>query len=323
VYLPNRGEDWEYEAVVAGREYVLCNRLLKCQFLVENEDVSPYSYTICHHKHLEGFKKSERKLVYKEPLRTVISTTHRIVTDNPRTVFEENYLEWSGQLLAAGNALIDGARLTGTSEVDYNLNTYSRPLFWVACMTAEVAEGRSLVCYQVMGGTHDAVMAPLTQTDDRRWKSMLAIASDPSMVDEADLALASARTFARYKYLDLAVVQLCVSVESALARSVKTYLSKKGVKGDALKSRFKDVASLFHLLNTHVYLLLDMQNDADLRSAVSALEWARDRRNKVVHGTAEARARIDESRLKEAVSGAATLLVKLRSAGYIPVTNYA
>ncbi len=305
VFIPNRQGQWEFELEAGNRTMLVANRMVRCRYRPKGRQVDAYTYTLAHHLHLAHMKtEADANVLFVEPMRTLVSMAFSIEQGNGTEEFERNFWGWSERLLQAANSVLDAIRVYAKLEQDLHLNANSRPLFFVAAWASGAQSSDAIQVRQLVGNVYDTVLLPASDFAD--WPHVDQILAGQNQPRTHDVALARAKTFRRFGYLDLAVVQTCLAAESLLGNALEKLLKARGVSDDVLKSRIRDVSSLSLLLQLQANLLLDVSTDTKAVAALKALDWARECRNKVVHRGGDPRS-IDKERLRDAIEAVAYL----------------
>lgn len=288
---------------VNGSVILVANRMVRCRFRPASGETDEYTYTVTHHHHIPALKAlAEGGIVFVEPMRTVVSMSFRVTDGRGSEAFERLFWDWSEQLLAGANAILNAVRVSARDEQDLHLNTNSRPIYLVAAWPEDDEGEKGVLCLQVAGNVAEAALLPTSGFGAVEWARVDAILGGKASPDRVDVAISQAKTFRRFGYNDLALIHLCVAAESLLGRAFESHLAEQGVHERTIKTRIREISSLSLLLSIHANLFLDLRADHKAAQAIGAIDWARGKRNEVVHGGGSV-GLIDEQRLREAIDG--------------------
>lgn len=285
-YLPDLNGAAEYELETGGARYTVCNRMIRA---ISNEgaagDGGP-EYYLVHRLGLESIRaKQVGKPLFPLPMRTLVTRRFIFEGATAEDVIQEHFLECRNELMSAIAGILHALRITmrDRSKMMLPLSGPSTcPIFWVALKGKD-----AVACQQFAGQVAMAAHRSLDNLDQEMAKSLFANLAISNAGQNYELGLALAFSFHFYGYLELALVQLSTACESYLSLIVKDFLKTQNVSNSTLDDSFEDV-SYSQLLNYFLPTAMGPEFLNKHRDLVGDLNWARKRRNEIVHkGTSD------------------------------------
>lgn len=277
-YLPTLEGKPEYFVNVGGLELFVCSRMVRAFCGDGYPKAEGTTYALVHRKALKSLAEFEDfKELHPIPMRAFISAAFSAAGANAEQVIQQNFIEWRDQFVLAISHLIDSLRITDPAGSRHLLpypSSAAFPLFWVVA-------GRQMGTQFVgeLGLAAFRALSNVTAAQRPQFENRLGSGVTPLPHEHA---LGLARTFSHYGYLGFAIVQICVAVETVLARAYTDYVLSKGVSNKVLKDNRKDI-TFSQLLNIHLFAMRNIQELNDWKNVIDTLNWARRNRNDVVH----------------------------------------
>ena len=283
-YLPNMENRPEYILRVDKRQYVICNRMIRAFFCDPSNKYGETEYYLVHRLGLAQLKKSEKVrefLLSPVPMKSFLSGKFVAHEKTAEQAIETNFASWSEDFFSGISSILKSIRSTPKSELNCIL-PISSPAFCPTIWVAITGQGEKSNCQQFAGNTglvaHRSV-ANLNATEASCIRELLA-ANKPVAPFEDAISLAN--TFLFYSYLELAVIQVCTACESLISTAVRAYLKNRGVSQGTIDDQFSEV-TYAELLNLFLPSILDIPKVQDYSQILGDLNWARKRRNEILH----------------------------------------
>ena len=151
-------------------------------------------------------------------------------------------------------------------------------MFWLCLQGADGKVGID----QFAGDMPSAAFRSLSKLSDEAVGRAREFLAEGGSISIQDSTLALAQTYLHYGYFGLALVQVSIACESALAQTYEAFLTSRGVSKTKYAEAERDI-TYSQLLNLHLAAARDLSQFANHEVLLGRLNWARRRRNDVVH----------------------------------------
>lgn len=256
--------------------------MLRCYYSTPGSEPTPLKYYLVHRLALRSLIDQKRlRHIHPIPLRGFVAKRFKAHGDHPDSIVKASFNGWVREFVGQIARIVDSMRVASPNNAKHLLPQPASqflPAFWIS-VTGDA--GKSEVS-QFVGNVQQSSLRPLTDFDADAVENTQRLLANHTAVplDEASLALAT--TFAFYGYLGLALVQVSVACESVIAKAYEAFLVGRGVSRRKYRDAERDI-SYSQLLNLHLAAFCDLSRLPDHQSTIDCLNWARNRRNEVVH----------------------------------------
>lgn len=292
-------------------EFLICNRMVRAFYSDGMPNDDGLGYALVHRMGLRFLAQNEKcKGLHPIPLRTFVSRKFVCKAMTAEEAIENNFISWRNEFTEQISYLVDAIRTLNKEKAKHLLPhtaISSFPVFWILIHGAEEKIG----CEQFNGNIDLVAFRPIqqdiTEESGEQLKSLLQFNARPPIHDST---LALAITFSHFGYYDLAIIQVCTACETLLSKILKQHLiNNRGCSKSSLDQYFED-ETFSHLLNLHLPSIFDLSTINDYRKIIGDINWARKRRNEIVH-RGKSSLELKADRIKEVIGSAEILVNKL------------
>jgi hypothetical protein len=214
------------------------------------------------------------------PFKTFISHRFEIEAATAADAIEENFAAWRDRLVGDIALLVEAVRASSPEAAKHILPLLATPAFPTIWLFAR-GEGDRVVVEQFAGDLNGAALRALTKLTREQADYASTLLAGGASPLPSDSALALAESFAHHGFLNLALVQIAVACESELWLSYSEFVRGRGCS----KGKLDEAEITFsELLNVHVFAMCDVTKLTGAESILGRVNWARKRRNEIVHG---------------------------------------
>lgn len=238
------------------------------------------TYTLAHFNALEDILRDPKFVgLHALPVKTFVSMQFKVRTDDCNREFQLRFNGWKSELVHAVARIVDAFRVAGVGQ-PLRLAPLSTaiPVFWLAFRRDDGERG----WIQVAGDFEYAAFRSLSSLDGAPADKVRTMLAAGLRAEPWESSIALAAGFIHHGHLDLAVVQICVACESVLAKAYREYMKEHGVSKQKLEESEPDI-TFSELLNLHLFSMRDISLLQGHTQILGAVNWARKRRNEVVH----------------------------------------
>jgi hypothetical protein len=280
-FIPDMPEGAEFVLNIEGDDIFFCNRMVKAFSRVDGHDEGNLGYYLAHRSFIEKIDPIQEYPIYPLPLKTFASKKFEVEAASAEEAISNELWKQMDSFVVQISSVIDYVRSVdkdGAKRYMPHAAMASYPIFWLVCSGA----GESRGCIQFAGDMGRAAFRPVGSIDSKSFTALNNLITKDSLIPGHVSALNLAETFLHYGFLDLSVVQICIACEIALAGLLKDHLINRGVSKTQIEKYFDDV-TFSSLLNMYLPIIVDLTNLDNYRDIVGKINWARQRRNKIVH----------------------------------------
>jgi hypothetical protein len=286
--------------------------MVRC-FEAGDTATSSLRYWLAHRLAIPALKaRKGLKEIHPIPLNTFIAKRMFVKARSAESAIGDNFYSWVEDMTHEISLLVDAIRTVSPTENRHLLpllTVNSFPMFFLAISGEKNKTGAE----QFLPDLRQTRFQSLSRLKHADLMNLQSHLNSQLPIPIEDYSLGLAETFLHHGYADLAVVQVCVACESVLSRCYREYLLTRGVS----KSRFEDSErdiTYSSLLNLHLASMCNLSELADHENTLSRLNWARQRRNEIVHrGRVQKRASTEE--IEAAITAAGKLVMFLSQKG--------
>ena len=271
-----------------------------------------YRYYIVHRNALESVIEQTQKEDDKKyglhiiPMKTFISKQIICKANNAEKAVQDNYLIWRDELIKNISDIMKTLRIVKPDFLPlfHDVSTGSFPIFWLA--TKGKGKGKNgVACEQFVGNIGQSAFKPLININKEESKLIKKnLTSDNIPTYKSALSLA--RIFHNNKYLDLAIIQICIACESILSQEYIVYIKKRGVSNTKLNDYNSDI-HFAQLLNLHLFTIRNVLKLQNSERIIGDINWARKRRNEIVH-IGKSEKEVTMKKIKDVIHSASKLI---------------
>ncbi|MHB8095152.1 MAG: hypothetical protein ACYDH0_09430 [Candidatus Aminicenantales bacterium] len=281
--LPSVSDFAEYELFVGAKQYLICNRMVRAYFSDPSKlDVGPEYFLV----HLLGLPSLKQHLGTKGislcpvPMKCFISSRFVCRERTAEEAVKNNFLSWQAEHLFGIGQILRAIRATIPLESSniMPVSSASCPITWVAIK----GENKRTGCEQFAGNLGMIIPLSTIRLDQRQSSNIRALLLAEESPDVSEDAMGLAKTFLFYGYLDLAVIQVCTACETLISKAVKKDLEKRDVSKGTMDEYYRNV-NYCELLNFFLPLIADISELKNHKDLLGNLNWARSKRNELVH----------------------------------------
>jgi hypothetical protein len=281
-YLPNFDDAPDYVVRVNDVELVVSSRMLRCFFSNEENKTDELQYYLVHRCALAHLLEQKHLThIHPVPLRTFVAKRILVDGTDAETVIQTRFYSWLRDFVSDLSRFLDSIRAASPKDGKHLLPQSATPFlstFWVYVAGANDKAGIA----QFAGDMPSAAFQSLSKLDADGVKRAHDFLAAGATIPVHESALALANTYLHYGYLALALVQTCIACESVLAQTYETFLTSRGVSKTKYAEAERDI-TFSQLLNLHLAAARDLSQLPNRDDTVGRLNWARKRRNDVVH----------------------------------------
>ncbi len=282
-FLPNYEDKSEFLLNIDDKKYFICNRMVQIFYDEGFPDNDGYRYYISHIKGLEGLANGKIFTnAHLNHLKTFISRRFVGKGSNAEDLIEKNFISWRDEFISDVAFLVESIRTTSPEPIKHLLphaSIASYPIFWIAI---QGEDPKTIGCEQFTGDLNSVALRPQHNLDSEAATKLNTILSGKTILPPHLLPLDLADTFCHYGYLELSIIQVCISLETYLSGRLRENLLKKGMSQNHLKTYFDDV-TFSQLLNLHLPSFVEITQLAEYKDIFGKINWGRRRRNKLLH----------------------------------------
>lgn len=281
-YLPNFDNAPDYAVCIEESELVVSSRMLRCYYSEEGSKTNPLQYFLVHRCVLNVLlKQNPLTHIHPVPLRTFVTKRLTVDGTNAEQVIQTHYYSWVREFVTDLSRFLDSIRAASPKDGKNLLPQSATPFlsnFWIYVAGDNDKAGIA----QFAGDMPSAAFRALSKLDENSVTRAREFLATGSAIPIHESALALANTYLHYGYLGLALVQVCIACESVLAQIYESFLKSRGVSKAKYAESERDI-TFSQLLNLHLAASCDLTKLHDRDATLSRLNWARKRRNEMVH----------------------------------------
>lgn len=283
-YLPNVEDKPDYIMAIHGRDYLVSLRVARVFFGAGFPADRGTTYLLAHLSALRSISQHEagKGGVHVVPFKTFVSHRFEVAAPSAADAIEEHFATWRDRLVADIASLVEAMRGSSSDAAKHILPQLATPAFPTIWLFAS-GDSNRVVVEQFAGDLNGTALRALTKLTREQADRASDVLAGRTRHSPSDTALGLADSFAHYGFLDLAVVQVAVACESELWRTYSAFLLSRGCSKGKLELAETEI-TFSELLNVHVFAMCDVTKLADAQGVLGRVNWARKRRNEVVHG---------------------------------------
>lgn len=298
----------EYELFAGAKKYIICNRMVRAYFMDPSKPEGEPEYFLVHQLGLPSLKQyiNAKKLplsLCPVPMKCFISSKFECQEKTVEESIKNNFLSWQAELFFGISQILRAIRSTIPLESNNILpisSSASCPIIWVATE----GDHKQIGCEQFAGNLGMIIHRPTATLDKAQSRNIRTLLLGEQAPDVFEDAMGLAKTFLFYGYFDLAVIEVCTACETLISMVVKKHLEKRGVSRKAIKEQYDVKYS--ELLNFFLPMIIDLSELKNHQELLGDLNWARKRRNELVHdGVPDVP--LDKGMLQKVIQSAARL----------------
>lgn len=282
-YLPNFRKQSEYVLDVEGADHFVCNRMVKAyigQGLPHDRELKYYLIHLLGVQSLidQYPKKGGFHIV---PLRSFVSRRFRIKGETAEAVIDNNFFAWQEQLCMGIYRIQKAFKIVDPA---WNRRVLALPTLSMCRGVWVLMKGKDdkVGCQVFASDIGLAAFRTTSNVSGRATSKLKDILRDSGTVEPYEDAIELARTFVTYGLFELAIIHICVACESLLSKAVRQRLKRKNVSKTTLKEQY-DLVTFSQLLHFHLPSLFKMSILKSHKTIIGDVNWARKRRNEIVH----------------------------------------
>jgi hypothetical protein len=279
-YLPDLDGKTEYIIKLRDSELIVCNRMVRAFCGEGLPHDANLKYILVHRKGLPSVT-GQTAGIHPLPLKTVIIRKYVCISSSAEEAIERHFIPWREDLLSQISHLVDVFRMIDPIRVRHLLPYAALsafPVFWVAVLGANNQIG----CQQFTGDVGAIAHRTVHNVTGEQYGRFMEFLTNDNPIPQYEMGISLAITFLHYRYYELALIQVCTACETFLSKVLRDHLLIRGLSNKHLKNFFEDI-SFSHLLNLHLPNIRDLTKFEDYQQVIGHLNWARQRRNEIVH----------------------------------------
>ncbi len=305
-YLPDLDGKPDYVLNVEGSRLFVTNRMVRAFYDPGMPDSDGLSYLLVHRIGLLNLLH-EKKLsgIHPMPMKTFLSRQFECTSLSAENAVRDNFMFWRDEFLRQVAFVIDALRAVDAEQTAHllpHITVSSFPVFWLTI----IGEDEKLACAQFSGEIGLLASRSLHALQRDKVSRLHSVLNKESDIPTHEAALSLARSFLHYGYLSHALIQTCTACEIFLFQKLRLYLSEHHVSKNYLDEYLEDV-TFSQLLNLHLPSMYDLSKMPDFRDTLGDLNWARKRRNQIIHEGHSAE-ELRSNRVKEVIASAVKLI---------------
>jgi hypothetical protein len=284
-YLPNVEDSPDYLIKIRGRDYLVSLRVARVFFGPGRPADRGTSYLLAHLAALKSIAQQDaaKTGLHVVPFKTFVSHRFEVEATSAIEAVETNFEQWRDLLVQDVSLLVETIRASSPDAARHLLPQLATPAFPTIWLFVQGEAENRIGTEQFAGDLSGAALRSLTRLTREQADRATAVLAGAGDVSPGDSALALASSFCHYGFLGLALVQVAVACESELWRSYSEFVQGRGCSKTKLDEAESDI-TFSELLNVHVFSMCDMALLKDSAQVLGQVNWARKRRNEVVHG---------------------------------------
>lgn len=277
-YLPDLDGKAEYSIKVGDKNFFVCNRMVKAFYKKENLKGNNGDYVLLHRFGLDNLKKNKNfNHIHALPLKSFIGSRFIFEGRTAEEVIENFFIKSRNDFLNQITNIVNTFRFVNPTKSKY-LFPYpaiaSYPIFWVVIEGKEGKKG----CEQFTGDIRSVANRAFEEFDNNEVQELVINLEKRHNDSNIGLSLA----FYHYGHYEQALIHLCTAIETILFRGLKQYLISKNLSKEQMEKALDDV-SFSQLLNLHIFSVCSLDKLDNYKDLIGMVNWARKRRNEIVH----------------------------------------